>query len=34
MTDDVSVPEVADQLPSGSKAALRSTIIRLALVGA
>ena len=34
MTDEASVPEVADELPSGSENALRSTIIRLVLVGA
>jgi uncharacterized membrane protein YbhN (UPF0104 family) len=34
MTDQHSVPEVAEELPSGSPRALRSTIIRLVLVGA
>lgn len=34
MTTEPSVPEVADQLPSGSESTLRSTIIRLVLVGA
>src|SRR6187551_1129874 len=33
MTDQHSVPEVAEELPSGSPRALRSTIIRLVLVG-
>jgi uncharacterized membrane protein YbhN (UPF0104 family) len=33
MTDRDSVPEVADQLPESSPAALRSTILRLVLVG-
>ena len=34
MTEPDGVPEVADQLPESSPAALRSTVIRLVLVGA
>src|SRR4249920_3349004 len=33
MTESDGVPEIADQLPDSSPAALRSTIIRLVLVG-